>query len=264
MTSVFACTRISIFKQPDTVIASHDFAISRPDMPEVCQKFPHPSQPEGAGNTGRSMHPQPRVRNKTKHTSKSPQVRRNDPAFPAQWLYDLFRALSGDRAFLSPSPRNAKHCRELTPASRRQDHAALSSADRRIRHVRLLRPSPPAPNVRDDRDTPLLGRARDARKLLLICPTSQANLLRHNGTTGKSLGQREMLSRTNQALMFSRREGSSRQSGGNGPSACCAIAPLSPDKQTFGERVEIDAIDPFSDSTIRSIHLIQIKKHSGM
>ncbi len=25
------------------------------------------------------------------------------PAFPARWLYDLFRALSGDRAFLSPS-----------------------------------------------------------------------------------------------------------------------------------------------------------------
>jgi len=41
----------------------YNFAISRPDMPEVCQKFPHPSQSEGAGNTGRSMHPQPRVQN---------------------------------------------------------------------------------------------------------------------------------------------------------------------------------------------------------
>jgi hypothetical protein len=30
--------------------------------------------------------------------------------------------------FLSPSPRNAKHCRELTPASRRQDHMASPSA----------------------------------------------------------------------------------------------------------------------------------------
>ncbi len=43
----------------------------------------------------------------------------------------LLRALpgdrTGDRAFLSPSPRNAKHCRELTSASRRQDHTASPS-----------------------------------------------------------------------------------------------------------------------------------------
>ena len=44
----------------------------------------------------------------------------------------------------------------LTPASRRQDHAASSSADKRIRRLRHLRPSPPASNVRDDRETPLL------------------------------------------------------------------------------------------------------------
>ena len=28
----------------------------------------------------------------------------NRPAFPAQWFYDLYRALPGDRAFLPPSP----------------------------------------------------------------------------------------------------------------------------------------------------------------
>src|SRR5579872_2498598 len=32
-------------------------------------------------------------------------------------------------------------------------------------------------------------------KLLLICPTSQANYLRHFGTTGKSLAAREIVSR---------------------------------------------------------------------
>jgi hypothetical protein len=48
----------------------------------------------------------------------------DDPAFPARWLYGLLHALPGDRAFLSPSPRNAKHCRELTSASRRQNHMA--------------------------------------------------------------------------------------------------------------------------------------------
>jgi len=32
------------------------------------------------------------------HTSKSPQVRRNSPALPARWCYDLFRALPGHRS----------------------------------------------------------------------------------------------------------------------------------------------------------------------
>jgi len=36
------------------------------------------------------------------------------PAFPARWLYDLLRALSGDRAFLSPSLAQCfRHCRQL-------------------------------------------------------------------------------------------------------------------------------------------------------
>jgi hypothetical protein len=42
----------------------YNFAISRPDMPEACWKFSQPSQSEGAGNAGRSMHPQPRMQNK--------------------------------------------------------------------------------------------------------------------------------------------------------------------------------------------------------
>jgi hypothetical protein len=40
----------------------------------------------------------------------------------------LLRALSGDRAFLPPSRRDAKHHRQLTPASRRQDHTTSPSA----------------------------------------------------------------------------------------------------------------------------------------
>jgi hypothetical protein len=60
---------------------------------------------EGAGNAGWiSRTHGPMCESQKAHEFKSPQVRRNDPAFPARWLYDLFRALSGDRAFLSPSP----------------------------------------------------------------------------------------------------------------------------------------------------------------
>jgi hypothetical protein len=62
---------------------------------------------------------------------------RKHPAFPAQWFYGLFRALPGDRAFLSPSLRESgvsdpkgRHRlpRNLTPASRRQDHTTSPSA----------------------------------------------------------------------------------------------------------------------------------------
>jgi hypothetical protein len=56
----------------------------------------------------------------------------NIPAFPARWFYGLLRDLPGDRALLSPSPRNAKHCRKLTPASRRQDHTTWPSTTRAL------------------------------------------------------------------------------------------------------------------------------------
>ena len=51
----------------------------------------------------------------------------SSPAFPAQWFYGLFRALPGDRAFLSPSLRKSLPA-NLTPASRRQDHTTSPSA----------------------------------------------------------------------------------------------------------------------------------------
>ena len=74
---------------------------------------------------------------------------------PRNGFNGFLRALPGDRALLSPSPRNAKHCRELTPASGRQDHTTWPSAGLRIRLKRTPRPPHPALHVRDDRDTPL-------------------------------------------------------------------------------------------------------------
>src|ERR1700676_2566875 len=82
----------------------------------------------------------------------------NHPAFPAQWFYGLLRALPGDRACLSPSP--ALLLADLTPASRRQNDTTSPSASRRLRLWHSLRPPHPAPNVRDDRETPLV-RTRD-------------------------------------------------------------------------------------------------------
>jgi hypothetical protein len=56
----------------------------------------------------------------------------------------------------------------LTPASGRQDHttspyAASAFVDALIARLTLPRPSHPTPNVRDDRDTPLVSRGGTAR-----------------------------------------------------------------------------------------------------
>src|SRR6266478_7623875 len=60
----------------------YDSTIPRREAPEFCKNHP-PSKTEGAGNAGRSMHPQPRVRNKTKHTSVvttvKPEITRHSP-----------------------------------------------------------------------------------------------------------------------------------------------------------------------------------------
>src|SRR5260221_4776949 len=87
-----------------------------------------------------------------------------DPAFPAQWFYGLLRDLPGDQACLTPSP--ALLLADLTPASGRQNHTTspyASTSFVRLAFARALtlpRPSHPAPNVRDDREAPLLW-ARD-------------------------------------------------------------------------------------------------------
>jgi hypothetical protein len=123
-----------------------------------------------------------------KHTSKSTTGTPNIPAFPARWFYDFLRALPGDRAFLSPSPRNAEHCRELISASRYQDHTASSSAKRAlVRRARRVHHTPRQRSVTIAKRPS--SRARDARKMLLICPTAQVKGLRHFNATGKSLGQ---------------------------------------------------------------------------
>ena len=68
----------------------------------------------------------------------------------------FLRALPGDQALLSPSLVRCLLLTNLTPASGRQDHTTSPSASCAVRLRALLRPPHPAPNVRDDRETPLL------------------------------------------------------------------------------------------------------------
>src|SRR5712672_3793264 len=71
-----------------------------------------------------------------------------NPAFPAQWLYGLLRALPGDQACLTPSP--ALLLADLTPASGRQNdttwpYASASFVRLAVARLTLPRPSHPAP-----------------------------------------------------------------------------------------------------------------------
>jgi hypothetical protein len=89
------------------------------------------SKHEGAGNAGCALHPRSRVQKAQGKRTRAYRFSGGNPAFPAQWLYGLLRALPGDRAFLSPSSHGIWHLgpvglrappQDLTPASRRQDH----------------------------------------------------------------------------------------------------------------------------------------------
>ena len=92
------------------------------------------------------------------------------------YCHRRLRGVSGPLGLTSPFAN-------LTPASRRQDHTTSPSA-LALSSKRRSRPPHPAPNVRDDREAPLLWR-RDARILLLIWGRDQQRRLRQIGTTGK-------------------------------------------------------------------------------
>jgi hypothetical protein len=101
---------------------------SRGDIaPELCQQIV-PRNSEGAGNAGRLARPQPRMRDKKAHELVTTGLPKRSGTPCANGFNGFLRALSGDRAFLSPSPAN--HPADLTPASRRQDHTTLPSAFR--------------------------------------------------------------------------------------------------------------------------------------
>jgi hypothetical protein len=121
------------------------------------------------------------------HTSNN-EYTRNTRHSRTQWFYGLCRALPGDRALLPPSPADMfclspvgpTQLRELDAsvgASGPHDFAVRNNISRQravdrsqahhlpcdpIARKTLPRPPHPAPNVRDDRETPLLV-GRDGR-----------------------------------------------------------------------------------------------------
>src|SRR5262245_13048649 len=101
------------------------------------------------------------MRTRSAHTSI--QVRRRHPAFPAQWLYGLFRALLGER--LSCHRRRRDTALDLTGSMRNRRLSASTAApgphDFAVRNRSHSSVVPIAATAshrafRDDREPPLL------------------------------------------------------------------------------------------------------------
>ena len=119
-------------------------------------------------------------------------------------VYDLFRALSGDRAFChrpratrsvvasSRQRRGAK-----TTRLRRPQHDAFVSCITRVHRI-------PRPTLVTIREAPLFIGHGTREEVPVICPSSQATCLRQVGTPGKSPGARKTLSSDKQLLEVSR------------------------------------------------------------
>src|SRR5437762_165605 len=108
---------------------------------------------EGAGKTGCLLHPRSRVRFAQTKLHTSIQGSGNTPAFPAQWLYGLLRALPGERLFCLRRPREASLLKDLTPAPRRPNHTTSPYASGAYVY-RALNVHRISPRVRDDGQRP--------------------------------------------------------------------------------------------------------------
>ena len=102
----------------------------------------------------RRLHPRSRVRKKKAHERSHHRYAGAARHSLRDGFNGFLRTLPGDRAFLPPSLTD-HHPVSLISASGYQDHTTSPSATGRLRLVRRPRPSHPAPNVRDDRETPL-------------------------------------------------------------------------------------------------------------
>ena len=88
---------------------------------------------EGAGKTGCLLHPRSRVRFAQTKLHTSIQGSGNTPAFPAQWLYGLLRALPGERLFCH------RRCAGNQPHTTCRQHRGVRTT--RLRRTRQARTS---------------------------------------------------------------------------------------------------------------------------
>src|SRR5215211_95945 len=103
----------------------------------LLENFP-PSLSEGAGKTGCLLHPRSRVRFAQTKLHTSIQGSGSIPAFPAQWLYGLFRDLPGERLFCLR--RRADTSAQLNASTAAPEPHDFAVRVRRVRLARRLRP----------------------------------------------------------------------------------------------------------------------------
>ena len=145
-----------------------------------------PSIKRAQGMPGAGWHPRSRVQIAQKMRTRAYRYSRSSPAFPARWVYGLlpcspwrripFASVAGGLKALSKPGWISQNLRRLDASNGRQNHTALPSAITPFVGARpsltgkpalrkpacapgVPRPPLPAPNVRDDRDTPLLSGA---------------------------------------------------------------------------------------------------------
>src|ERR1700732_2495188 len=124
------------------------------NAPGLCMNL-SPRKTEGAGKAGCPPHPQPRVQNKTKHTSVVTTGSPVSPGLPCAMVLTASFELSPVTGLSCHRRLRGLPPHELDAsvgASGPHDFAVRISA---ARLASLPRPSHPAPNVRDDRETPL-------------------------------------------------------------------------------------------------------------
>ena len=131
----------------------YEAAISRHDLPEVCILV-CPRNSEGAGKTGCLLHPRSRVRFAQTKRHTSIQGSGSIPAFPAQWLYGLLRALPGERLFCLRRRRDTS--RQLNASTAAPEPHDFTVRLSRTRQSQLSRPSHLTAR-RDDGQRPSIG-----------------------------------------------------------------------------------------------------------
>jgi len=147
----------------------HSFAISRRVAPEVFHFVSPPQKQRAQGRPGARCTRGLVCKVRKQKRTRAYRFSGEHPAFPAQWLYGLLRALPGERLFCHRRPWEACFSKNLTPAPRRQDHTTSPYVSRTL-VLRTLRVHRIPPRVRDDREPPLVtGETRGV--MPLICPT---------------------------------------------------------------------------------------------
>ena len=105
----------------------------------------------------------PMARVQQKHAVE-PQVQADHPAFPARWFYGLYVIFPVTGLVATVACGSSRKLSACIGAPEPHDFAVRTNAARRARIAPGdVRPSHPAPNVRDDREPPLLW-VRDKRE----------------------------------------------------------------------------------------------------